>query len=129
LYTHLEERYRGRVAVILDGDSKGKDVVKRLQSKFPSWPKDAFAVFSKKAFELYYPAQFADDAATALAIEDREARRAAKKELLLAVVAWIEQNEDLAKQQFSESAAEVIEKLQEFERSLGPASGVLSAEP
>jgi hypothetical protein len=31
------------------------------------------------------------------------------KELLSAVVAWIERNKDLAKQQFSESAAEVIE--------------------
>jgi len=59
------------------------------------------------------------------AVEDKQARRAAKKKLLLAVVAWIEQNEDLAEEDFSESAAEVIGMLREFERSLGPASGLL----
>jgi len=125
LYTHPEERYRGRVAVILDGDSTGKDIVQQLQSKFPSWPAEAFTVFPKGAFELYYPARFAQDAAEALAVEDKQARRAAKKKLLLAVVALIEQNEDLAEEDFSESAAEVIGMLREFERSLGPASGLL----
>jgi hypothetical protein len=128
-YTHLEERYRGRVAVMVDGDSKGKDIVKQLQNKFPSWPKEAFALFPKKAFELYYPTQFQEAADAALAVADKKARRTAKKDLLLDVLEWIEQNEDLAKQEFSESAAEVIEMLRKFERSLRPASELLSSEP
>lgn len=129
LYTHLEERYRGRVAVMLDGDNKGNGIVQQLKQKFPGWPQEAFTVFTKEAFELYYPARFAKDAAAALAVKDKKARRAAKKKLLLAVVEWIEQNEELAKQEFSESAAEVIDMLRKFEQSLGPASEVLSSEP
>jgi hypothetical protein len=86
LYTHLEERYRGRVAVILDGDASGLDTVTKLQAKFSQWPSEAFTTFAKEAFELYYPDQFQARAIAALAETDEQLRRNKKRQLLLDVV-------------------------------------------
>ncbi len=121
LYTHLQERYRGRLLVIADGDEAGRDAVQRLASKYTEWP-DAFITFSADDFEAYYPATFSARTAEVLATTGKQARREAKRQLLVEVLAYIETDDSIAKAAFAESAAEVIELLKGFSAKLGPAS-------
>jgi len=122
LFTHLEPRYRGRVRVLVDGDPSGMDTVRKLRDKFPGVPIGTFDHFAMSDFELYYPPEFADRATNALSLSDRSQKREVKKQLLADVLAWIEDHEDEAREKFAASAAEVIEKLRDFEKMFGRSS-------
>ena len=122
LFTHLEEHYRDRVLVLLDGDGSGLEAVDRLRNKFAKWPENGFICFSERDFEYYYPERFRSSVLAALAIGSKGGRRTAKRDLLIEVLTWIDENEELARSEFEQSAAEVITLLQTFARSLGPAS-------
>jgi predicted ATPase len=121
LFTHLEERYRGRVMVALDGDTAGQDAVAKLKKKFPSWDEDSFRTFDRPDFEHYYPERFAGAVAEALGVTEKQARRRAKKELLDKVLDWIVANDEDARREFEISAGPVIEHLRRLESQLGPA--------
>jgi len=54
----------------------------------------------------------------AISIDDRRERKVAKQELLLEVIAWIEENEERALDAFRQSAAQVIELLQAVEQQI-----------
>lgn len=75
------------------------------------------AARSQPDFELYYPQQFADRVADALA-KTHDDKRTAKKKLLDDVKAWCNANPDDAKAAFKASAAEAIEKLREIDQAL-----------
>jgi hypothetical protein len=92
--------------------------VAELRKRFPDWPPSRFSTWSEKSFENYFPTAFNSDVAGVLAIKDRQIARHAKKELLDRVLAWIESDEDFAKVQFRESAAEVIEALHRVAQEL-----------
>jgi hypothetical protein len=106
-----------RLLVIADGDEAGRDAVQRLASKYTEWP-DAFITFSADDFEAYYPATFSARTAEVLATTGKQARREAKRQLLVEVLAYIETDDSIAKAAFAESAAEVIELLKGFQLSL-----------
>ncbi len=120
LFTHLQDRYMGRVLVLVDGDPTGHQAVAKLRDKYPNWSDSAFATLSRPEFELYYPTPFTERVNEVLAIEGSKQKRTAKRQLLLEVLAWIESNEDVAREAFKESAAEVIEHLQRLEAALLP---------
>jgi hypothetical protein len=116
LFTYLEPRYRGRVAVITDGGTNGQEIVAKLRGKYAEVPPETFDTFAEQDFERYYPAQFSEAADSALA-QHGQAKRSAKKALLDDVLAWIDMNEDDAREAFMASAADVIGKLRRFEQA------------
>lgn len=120
LFTHLQDRYRGRVLVLVDGDATGLAAVEQLQRAYPDWSDAAFAALTQPHFEAYYPADFNERAAEILSLKDASVRREGKRQLLVDVLAWIEANEDAAREGFMESAAEVITHLQNLEAALLP---------
>ncbi|MFE2714017.1 ATP-dependent endonuclease [Streptomyces mirabilis] len=117
LFAHLEKHYQGRAWVVLDGDEPGKDVVGQLQQKYRGWPSVNFRTWTHGDFENYYPERFAERAGEVLALSQKE-KRNAKIALTREVRAWIDQNPDAAKDEFEESAAEVIAFLCEVDERL-----------
>ncbi|MEU8075157.1 AAA family ATPase [Catellatospora citrea] len=118
LFAHLEQVYRGRAWVFVDGGEQGRKIVNGLRSQFATWPTDHFQQWNELNFESYYPKKFADAVSAALAETDQKAKRAAKKRLLDEVLKWIDDNEDDAKAQFEISAAEIIAKLRAVEKKV-----------
>jgi len=116
LYLHLEERYRQRAWVLVDG-GVGDAVVKKLQEQFSTWPSDHFVALKEVDFELYYPAEFQQKAADALA-QHGQLKRDAKRELLEEVRLWSDEDDGRAKEAFEISASEVIEFLRRIEASV-----------
>ncbi len=117
LFLHLERIYRNCAWVIADGDPSGLAVISRLKQKYtPSgWAGEHFRNLSKSNFEEYYPSRFNDEVSKALATHEREAKQAAKKQLLENVLAWIAGEEQQAKAEFATSADEIITMLKEIE--------------
>ncbi|GIG85116.1 hypothetical protein Pen02_00520 [Plantactinospora endophytica] len=118
LFAHLEPMYRGRAWVIADGDRSGIAVIETLRRNFSGWPADRFINLNRTDFEMYYPSCFKDDAERALSEKDKRKRREAKRVLLNAVLAWIVEDEQVAKEAFADSAREVIDRLRAIESAL-----------
>lgn len=118
LFAHLQDVYRGRAWVVVDGGESGRKIIDQLREKFKTWSKTRFEQWSVADFELYYPSRFSDRVKEALETSDKIAKRAAKKQLLNEVLEWIAANEEVAKEEFLVSAAEVVEKLRRTEEEL-----------
>jgi AAA domain, putative AbiEii toxin, Type IV TA system len=118
LFAHLEQIYRNRAWVIVDGDEIGKKLVAKLRGDFNSWPSDHFRHWTRDQFELYYPSAFADRVQEVLAISDKRQQREAKGKLLDQVLEWIEEDAGRARAEFEQSAIDVIEILKEIEMQL-----------
>lgn len=118
LYAHREPMYRHRAWVIVDGDEEGVAIVQRLRHEFPSWPSEHFLHWQEREFERYYPKAFDANIESVLSIADRRKKREAKKNLLLEVIAWIDEDEDRARVAFTDSAAEVIATLRKISERL-----------
>ncbi|HEX6753217.1 MAG TPA: AAA family ATPase [Solirubrobacterales bacterium] len=122
LFTHLEQRYRNRAWVVVDGDEAGTAVIGELRDRYSSgWMADRFRALSESAFERYYPATFDERTDAVLGETDKRRRRELKLELLKDVLAWIEHAPDVAKAEFEHSAAEIIAILREIETVLNSA--------
>jgi hypothetical protein len=119
LFTHLEDAYKERAWVIVDGDDTGREITGRLQERYPSWNPAQFAVFDQVAFERYYPSQFSDRVERVLGERDAQTRRQLKHALLDDVRAWLDEDTERARVALSESAASVIQQLQGIEAALG----------
>lgn len=119
LFTHLEERYRSRAWVVVDGDEKGQRVIEGLRHQFcRSWPEEHFRAFTQKAFERYYPERFEAQVEIALTEPDAQRRRQLKRDLLIEVRDWASRQPEDAREAFERSAGEVIEILREIEAAL-----------
>ncbi|HYT43227.1 MAG TPA: hypothetical protein VEP90_12890, partial [Methylomirabilota bacterium] len=120
LFLHLESMYKNRAWVIVDGDPSGQKTISDLKQKYTAsgWNEDTFINFSKHNFEEYYPERFGDARALALGMQDKQAKRVAKKQLLEEVLAWIASNETQAKAEFEKSAGEVIAILRKIETKI-----------
>jgi len=119
LFTHLEERYRNRAWVLIDGGEEGEEIVAALREAYGNaWHPDQFRTFRERYFEKYYPTHFQDRVEQALSEERVQQRRELKKALLKEVRDWIREEPGQAKDAFAESAAEVIDLLQEIEGQL-----------
>jgi hypothetical protein len=118
LFAHLQPAYLGRTWVRVDGDAAGRGVITLLRAKYPSFPTDAFQCWQREQFEHYYPPTFSQASFAALSIENKQSRRSAKRDLLLSVIAWIDEDEQRARKEFEESAREVIDDLKAIEAEL-----------
>jgi hypothetical protein len=115
LYAHLEEVYKGRAWVVVDGDASGEAVVQRLRQQFGgTWPSDHFRTLSQPHFEHYYPERFQSKVRDVLGLPRGASRQTGKERLLYEVLDWIGDDENEAKAEFSHSASDVISVLQEI---------------
>jgi hypothetical protein len=117
-FTHLEEAYKNRAWVLIDGDDEGHKIISRLRQRYGGWKADRFECFDQAHFEMYYPRRFSDRATQALGEADRETRREAKRLLLDDVRAWLDEDEDRARTALAASAATVIKALTDVEAQL-----------
>lgn len=117
LFTHLQSRYYGRAWVVVDGDEPGRTTVEKLRKDYNSWPSHHFRTWKQEDFERYYPARFAATAEAALSQRGQD-KRSAKKALLDNVKQFCDEHRDEAKQEFTQSASEIISFLKELEEYL-----------
>jgi len=117
-FTHLEQAYTNAAWVRVDGDTTGKIIVEKLRNSYLSWESDRFANFSSEQFEHYYPSEFSDKIAAALAVRDKQSRRDAKRTLLNEVRAWLDADTERGKAALLTSAKEIIDDLQRIETQL-----------
>lgn len=117
-FTHLEEAYKNKAWVFVDGDESGKEIIVRLKTSYKSWDASRFQCFDNAQFENYYPEFFIDQVQSVLAIEDRKSKKEAKLKLLNDVKAWLDEDKSRGKEALKESAKEIITHLKNIEKTL-----------
>lgn len=118
LFTHLQPLYLNKAWVRVDGDERGKTIVDNLRKNYSGWTPGNFSVFDQPQFERYYPTNFSDKVDEVLVIQEKAKKRAAKKQLLDEVIAWVEEDHRRAKEALRVSAQSVISDLQSIEQKL-----------
>lgn len=117
-FTHLEDAYKGKVWVRVDGDDPGKKVVNDLKSFYSGWGEEQIRCFTEPQFENFFPTAFKEQTTAALAEKDRQTRRELKRKLLHDVVIWLEEDETRGREALTTSAASVIADLQAMEKAV-----------
>jgi AAA domain, putative AbiEii toxin, Type IV TA system/AAA ATPase domain len=117
LFGHLEDSYKDRIWVLCDGDASGVEAINKLRKTYGSWKEDRFGLLEHDAFELYYPPRFSEKVKSALA-KTGLSQREAKRELLLSVLEFIDEDEPRAKTEFELSAREFRNLLLKIESEL-----------
>lgn len=118
LFLHLEPSFKERVWVIADGDQAGLSSIECIKEKFSSWDESHFINLGKENFELYYPEKFQTEVEKVLAINDKKERKKKKREILVALISWIEGDPANARKEFEKSATEIVQLLQKIEEKL-----------
>lgn len=121
VFLHLEPTYKNKVWVIIDKGIEEDLIIEKMKTKYSKsgWSPSNFTQFNEHDFEKYYPTRFQNKVTAILQIEDKPAKRKAKKELLDEVKAWIAEDESKAREEFRESAREVIDKLKAISKEIG----------
>ena len=121
LFAHLTPVYKNRAWVMVDGDEAGEQVIQELKEDYASgqggWSVSNFINLKEANFEKYYPERFRVEVERVLSLP-HDAKPAAKKALVQEVLSFIETDRETAKEEFAQSADEVIKILQEIEESL-----------
>ncbi|WP_130411439.1 hypothetical protein [Fluviicoccus keumensis] len=120
LFTHLEKVYNDRTWVRVDGDPSGLNVIEKLKSSYKSWNQDRFKTYKHPYFEHYYPTEFSTqiEAVTNPGQVLKKENRELKKNLLLEVKAWLDQDHKRGKEALAESAREIIDDLVQIQKTL-----------
>ena len=113
VFLHLQETYKNRVWVVVDGGEMESRIIEELADKYESsgWDSEQFRQFQKHDFEEYYPERFSTEAAIAISEKDKKKKAVLKQNLLYKVIEFCTSKEKLAKQEFQASAAELIDFL------------------
>lgn len=114
-FIHLEEEYKKRCWIRIDGGEKEETLIGDMQAAFKTWPKERFANFSEHDFEKYYPPVFEEEVEAVLAIQKRSERRVEKRKLAVKVCRWLRVNGQEARAALEVSAADVIAHLRQIE--------------
>lgn len=121
VFAHLTPRYINRAWVIVDGDERGQKVIQDLKDTYATeagkWNESHFINLRETDFEKYYPARFRTEVDRILSLSHNDKPKE-KKALLKTVLDFIEEDRATAKEEFSQSAYEVIEILRAVEASL-----------
>lgn len=118
VFIHLSTAYSDRAWVYADGDSAGKKAIEKLRNRFKTWDPSHFKTFKAENFEMYYPSRWKTEVGKIFEISDGRKRQDLKAELVDKILLWTRENKDDAKNEFSESATEVIDILKLIEKSV-----------
>jgi hypothetical protein len=110
VFLHLQETYRNRVWVVVDGGDNEKKILDELANKYEKggWSREHFRQLTRHNFEEYYPQRFQNEVNTALSESNKQRKRDLKKRLLEEVIRFCQNDEETAKAEFRESANEAI---------------------
>lgn len=117
VFAHLEQMYKYRAWVLVDGDESGKQVVEKLRTMFTTWPEDNFTCWEEAEFESYYPSRF-HSRVIDIRKTTGEQRQEMKKALLQDVLDWIDADPETARSEFEISATDVIAHLKRIEEHI-----------
>lgn len=121
LFTHLSPQYKNKAWVIVDNCERGEEVISKLKNSYCSpkkWNEANFTLLKKSDIEMYYPDMFTEKVKSVLSMNHGKKKQKAKADLLLDVLRWCNQNKEIAKKSFSESAEEIIEILKFVKKSI-----------
>jgi predicted ATPase len=118
LFLHLQDSFKDRIWVLVDGGNTEQEIIDDLQDRYKSWSKDHFCQLQEHDFEKYYPNQFQEEVMKVLSIPSRDKKREEKRKLLREVKDWYTENPEPAKAAFSQSAIEVINILQSIQEAV-----------
>jgi len=106
---------------VVDGDDAGKKVIQELKEEYATeqggWHQSNFINLNETDFEKYYPERFRTKVDNILSLSP-DAKPVAKRSLLQEVLDFIEKDRETAKEEFAQSADEVIKILRAIEESL-----------
>lgn len=118
VFIHLSTAYKNRAWVYADGDSTGTNAINELKKKFKAWSPKQFQNFDKENFELYYPSRWKADVDKIVKTTDKKKRQALKGQLADKIITWNKNNEIEAKNEFKESAKEIINILKRIDKQI-----------
>lgn len=120
VFLHLEPTYKNKVWVYIDDGEQERKIISEMRKIYSrtGWNKSNFNNFSQHDFEIYYPKRFQEEVERILSLGKQD-KRNSKRELLNEVKKWIDENDDVAKSEFKESASEVIQVLKTISRNIG----------
>lgn len=120
VFVHLEQMYKNRAWVLIDGGETEKQIINDMQKTFSKsgWNKENFQQLNHHDFEKYYPETFADEVIRVLKLTDKKAKRTEKRKIIEKVKQWIKDNPEQAKKEFAESAKEIISILKEIAKQI-----------
>jgi len=112
-FLHLTPAYKNKAWVFIDGGEDERKVLQKLKDNYMKngWEESHFKQFSEHDFEKYYPVSFQEKVAALPGKQDRKERIDAKGKLAKELVEWAKNNRDQARNEFAESANEVIDML------------------
>jgi len=110
VFLHLEPTYKNKVWVYIDDGNDEGEIISRMKTMYAKsgWDEGNFNQFSEHDFERYYPQRFQEKVDSVLSIANKKEKMREKSALLKEVIRWISEDGGLAKQEFKESAAEII---------------------
>jgi predicted ATP-dependent endonuclease of OLD family len=120
VFLHLEPSYKNKVWVFIDAGKQEEAIIADMRNTYSSsgWKEENFGQFTEHDFEKYYPARFQEEVDRVLVIKGKQEKRNAKRELLNSVKLWISKNDKEAKEEFKESATEIIDVLKTIKKEL-----------
>lgn len=123
LYLHKASIYKNKVWLFIDGGIEEKKLFQRLKEKYikkHDWNESNFIQLTKHDFEDYYPSIFQERVQEIKNIDSsqKKRRQEMKTDLLLKLIKWCSENPELAKNEFSNSASEVVDLLKSIEASI-----------
>ncbi|MDX1442631.1 MAG: hypothetical protein R3270_02505, partial [Gammaproteobacteria bacterium] len=106
--------------VIVDAGDNEKNIINSLREKYAqsNWRDSQFRQLSKHDFEEFYPERFREQVEEVLGVVDRKERRDKKRKLLLEVIKFCQDDPEVAKDEFNDSASEIVELIREIEGQL-----------
>lgn len=113
VFLHLQEIYKNRVWIIIDGGEHENEILNEITKKYTAngWSKNQFRQLARHDFEEYFPNRFSDDIIIAIKESNKKRKYDLKKALLEKVIAFCKDDEKSARMEFEESAKEVISLL------------------
>ena len=120
VFLHLQENYKNKAWVVVDGGEMEQEIIDRLKSAYTKsgWDEEHFLQLSEHDFEVYYPEFFQESVSDILKIQDKKKKRAAKKDLLIELIDWCNEDPDRGRSAFQESAGEIIDLLRNIASKL-----------
>lgn len=120
VFIHLEESYKNRAWVLIDGGDKEKEIIDEMKKTFSKsgWHSENFQQLKHHDFENYYPETFNDEVSHILSLTDKNEKRTQKRNLIEKVKQWIKDNPKQAEMEFAKSGKEIISILRKIAKQV-----------